>query len=63
MTASRERGFTLIELVLALSIVAAMLAIVFGGLRVAIRAWQSAMLAVMVGSIYEATAALANGGS
>jgi len=41
MTASRERGFTLIELVLALSIVAAMLAIVFGGLRVAIRAWQS----------------------
>ncbi len=35
-----ERGFTLLELVLALSIVAAMLAIVFGGLRVGIRAWQ-----------------------
>jgi general secretion pathway protein J len=35
-----QRGFTLLELVLALSIVAAMLAIVFGGLRVGIRAWQ-----------------------
>jgi general secretion pathway protein J len=41
MTRNAQRGFTLIELVLALSIVAAMLAIVFGGLRVAIRAWQS----------------------
>jgi general secretion pathway protein J len=36
-----QRGFTLLELVLALSILAAMLAIVFGGLRVGIRAWQS----------------------
>ncbi len=35
-----QRGFTLLELMLALSIVAAMLAIVFGGLRVGIRAWQ-----------------------
>ena len=35
-----QRGFTLIELILALSIVAAMLTIVFGGLRVGIRAWQ-----------------------
>ena len=35
-----QRGFTLLELVLALSIVAAMLAIVFGGLRVGVRAWQ-----------------------
>ena len=40
MTRDREAGFTLIELVLALTIVAAMLAIVFGGLRVGIRAWQ-----------------------
>ena len=35
-----QRGFTLLELVLALSIVAAMLAIIFGGLRVGIRARQ-----------------------
>ncbi len=35
-----ERGFTLIELVLALSIVAVMLTILFGGLRVGLRAWQ-----------------------
>jgi general secretion pathway protein J len=35
-----QRGFTLLELMLALSIVGAMLAIVFGGLRVGLRAWQ-----------------------
>ena len=35
-----ERGFTLIELVLALSIVAVMLTILFGSLRVGLRAWQ-----------------------
>jgi general secretion pathway protein J len=35
-----QRGFTLLELILALSIVAAMLTIVFGGMRVGIRAWQ-----------------------
>ena len=33
-------GFTLIELVLALSIVAIMVTILFGGLRVGLRAWQ-----------------------
>lgn len=35
-----ERGFTLIELVLALSIVAVMVTILFGALRVGLRAWQ-----------------------
>jgi general secretion pathway protein J len=37
-----ERGFTLLELVLALSIVAVMLTILFGGLRVGLHAWQRA---------------------
>ncbi|HET7340495.1 MAG TPA: prepilin-type N-terminal cleavage/methylation domain-containing protein [Methylomirabilota bacterium] len=36
----RERGFTLLELLLALTIVAALMAIAFGGLRVAVAAWQ-----------------------
>jgi general secretion pathway protein J len=35
-----ERGFTLIELVLALTIVAVMVTLLFGGLRVGLRAWQ-----------------------
>jgi prepilin-type N-terminal cleavage/methylation domain-containing protein len=34
------QGFTLIELVLALSIVAIMVTMLFGGLRVGLRAWQ-----------------------
>jgi len=35
-----RRGFTLLEVVLALSIAAAMLVITFGGLRVGLAAWQ-----------------------
>jgi general secretion pathway protein J len=38
--ARNRRGFTLVELLIALSIVGALLAIAFGGLRVAVRAWQ-----------------------
>jgi general secretion pathway protein J len=37
---SSERGFTLVELLIGLAIVGALLAIAFGGLRVAIRSWQ-----------------------
>ena len=37
---TRSAGFTLLELLIALSIVAALLAIAFGGLRVAIAAWE-----------------------
>jgi len=40
MTRRGERGFTLIELVLALTIVALMLTILFSSLRVGLRAWQ-----------------------
>lgn len=36
----RDRGFTLLELLLALSIVAALLVIMFGGLRVGLAAWR-----------------------
>jgi general secretion pathway protein J len=36
----RPRGFTLIELVIALAIVAVLIVIAFGGLRVAVAAWQ-----------------------
>ncbi len=61
------RGFTLLELIIALSIVAALLAIAFGGLRVALAAWTqgedradahqhlrgiAAVLARSVGSAY-----------
>jgi len=37
---SRQRGFTLLELLIALSIVAALLAVAFGGLRVALASWR-----------------------
>ena len=40
MSARRQQGFTLVELLLALAIVGALLAIAFGGLRVALSAWQ-----------------------
>jgi general secretion pathway protein J len=40
MRAREARGFTLIELVLALTIVALMVTILFAGLRVGLRAWQ-----------------------
>ena len=40
MRRQAQRGFTLIELILALTIVAVMLAILFGGLRTGLRAWQ-----------------------
>jgi general secretion pathway protein J len=40
MRGARERGFTLIEIVIALSLVAALLAITFGGLRVGMAAWR-----------------------
>ena len=36
----KSRGFTLIELVIALTIVGAMLAVMFGGLRVGVAAWR-----------------------
>lgn len=35
-----ERGFTLLELLIALTIVVALLAVAFGGLRVALAAWR-----------------------
>jgi general secretion pathway protein J len=35
-----KRGFTLLEVVIALAIVAALLAVAFGGLRVALAAWR-----------------------
>jgi general secretion pathway protein J len=37
---SGERGFTLLELIIALSIVGALLAVAFGGMRVALGAWR-----------------------
>lgn len=38
--AGGERGFTLVELLIALAIVGALLAIAFGGLRVALASWR-----------------------
>ena len=40
MTRSRQRGFTLVEVVIALTIVATLLVVMFGGLRVGLAAWQ-----------------------
>lgn len=40
MRGSSQRGFTLLELLLALAIVGALLAIALGGLRVAVAAWS-----------------------
>jgi len=40
MRRGRERGFTLIEIVIALSIVGVLLVIMFGGLRVGLNAWR-----------------------
>lgn len=37
---SRNRGFTLLELIIALTIVAVMVVIIFGALRIGIRAWE-----------------------
>lgn len=37
---ARQRGFTLVELVIALAIVGALLVVALGGLRVAVAAWQ-----------------------
>jgi len=36
----RQRGFTLVELIIALAIVGALLVVAFGGLRVAVSAWK-----------------------
>ena len=40
MTPSRQRGFTLVEVVIALTIVATVLVVMFGSLRVGMAAWQ-----------------------
>lgn len=40
MRRGRQRGFTLIEIVIALSIVGVLLVIMFGGLRVGLNAWR-----------------------
>jgi prepilin-type N-terminal cleavage/methylation domain-containing protein len=37
---ARERGFTLVELIIALAIVGSLLLVAFGGLRVAVSAWR-----------------------
>jgi len=40
MTSRRDRGFTLLEVLIALSIVGMLLLIAFGGMRVALSAWR-----------------------
>ena len=40
MTHPRQRGFTLLEVVIALTIVATLLVVMFGGLRAGLTAWQ-----------------------
>jgi general secretion pathway protein J len=40
MTRSRQRGFTLVEVVIALTIVATLLVVMFGSLRAGLTAWQ-----------------------
>lgn len=40
MTPARQRGFTLVEVVIALTIVATLLVVTFGSLRVGLAAWQ-----------------------
>ena len=40
MTPSRQQGFTLVEVVIALTIVATVLVVMFGGLRAGLTAWQ-----------------------
>jgi general secretion pathway protein J len=40
MTRHRKRGFTLVELIVALAIVGALLVVAFGGLRVAVASWR-----------------------
>jgi prepilin-type N-terminal cleavage/methylation domain-containing protein len=78
MTAPRDRGFTLIEVVIALSIIGATLGIALGALRVGLAAWRqgearaaglqhtrslSAMLDHVVGGAYPYRAGAAAGGS
>ena len=40
MRRADQRGFTLVEVLIALAIVGALVAIAFGGLRVAVSAWR-----------------------
>jgi general secretion pathway protein J len=73
---SGERGFTLLELVLALAIVGALVVIAFGGVRIALAAWRQGedraeahqharsvalSLARSIGAAYPYTAPLAEG--
>lgn len=40
MTSDRSRGFTLVELVISLTIIGLILVIIFGALRIGVRAWE-----------------------